>query len=109
IWATPGNAADHRQAELLAQRILELDAARSAGHELEHAFLLQGAQVVLCRVGRLETQRPCNLRARGRHAAFGNEVLDHPEDLGLPGRELVHGRFLYEFTVTVSIASPRRL
>jgi hypothetical protein len=46
-----GDAADERQAHLLAQRVAQLDAARGAGAQFEHALALQGAQVLLGGVG----------------------------------------------------------
>ena len=87
--AAGGDAADERQADLLAQRVLEHDAARAAGDQSEHALALQGAQVFLGSVGGPEAERFRDFRTRGRHAVRGNRVLDEFEDLALAGRKFV--------------------
>jgi hypothetical protein len=90
--AAGGHAADQRQAELLAQRILQHDAAGTARDQRDHAFALQGAQVLFRGVGGAEAERLRNFRARRRQAVGGDRVLDELEDLALAGREIVrHG------------------
>ncbi len=86
-----GDAADQRQAHLLAQRVAQLDAARGAGTQLEHALALQGAQVLLGGIGRLEAERLGDLGPRRRHAVLGERLLDEAQDLALARSEVVHG------------------
>ncbi len=50
------HATDERQTQLFAQNVFELNAARSAGNEIDHAFALQGAQVLLGGIRRLEAE-----------------------------------------------------
>ena len=76
--------------ELLAQRVLQHDAARAAGDQREHALALQGAQVFLGGIGGTEAERLGDFRAGRRQAVRGDRVLDELEDLALAGRELRH-------------------
>jgi len=85
-----GHPANERQAHLLAQRILELNTARRARHELEHAFFLQRAQVFLGRVRRPETQLARNLGTCRRHPCLADKLLNHSENFSLPGGQLAH-------------------
>jgi hypothetical protein len=55
---------DERQAELVAQRILEPDAARGAREELDGPLALERAQVILGRIDRAETELPGNFVLR---------------------------------------------
>src|ERR1700691_109610 len=90
-----GDPADERQAQLLAQDVLELDAARGAGDEIDGALALQGAQVFLGGIRRLEAEGTRDLGTRGRHAAFCNGGLNEPQDLGLTGGKIRHATPVY--------------
>ena len=83
-----GDAADERQAHLLAQGILELDAARGTGQQRDDALARQRAQVLLGGVGGTEAELIGDFLAGGRHAGFLDRALDEPQNLGLPGREV---------------------
>src|SRR6185503_16741539 len=89
--AASGHAADERQAELLAQRVLQHDAARAPRHQGDYALALQGAQVLLGGVGGAEAERFRDLRTRGWQPVRSDCVLDELEDLALAGREVRHG------------------
>src|SRR5271168_1645078 len=90
-----GHAADERQTQLFTQNVFQLNAARSNGDQIDHAFALQGAQVLIGGIRRLETERARYFRAGRRHAAFGNSVLNQPEDLSLAGRKIRHASPVY--------------
>src|SRR5580700_3629459 len=90
-----GDPPDERQPQLLAQNVLELNAARSAGDEIDDALALQGAQVLLGGIRRLETQGARDFRARRRHPAFRDGVLDEPQNLGLTGSKVRHASPVY--------------
>src|SRR5208282_4051186 len=90
-----GHASDEGQSQLFAQNILELNAARGARNQIDDALALQGTQVFLGGIGRLEAERACNLRTGGRHAVLRDRGLDEPQNLSLPRREISHGIYLY--------------
>src|SRR5271156_404591 len=90
-----GNPPDERQSQLFTQNVLELNAARGAGDEIDDAFALQGAQMLFGGIRRLEAQSARDFRARGWHPAFPDGVLDEPEDLSLAGREVRHASPVY--------------
>src|SRR5271154_5354021 len=90
-----GHAADERQTQLFTQNVFQLNAARSAGDQIDHAFALQGAQVLLGGMRRLEAERARYFRTRRRHAAFGNSALNEPEDLSLAGGKVRHASPVY--------------
>ena len=77
--------------ELLAQGVAEQDAARGARPQVEDALALQGSQVILGSVGRLEAERLGDFGAGGRHALLVHGVLDETQDLSLARGEIVHG------------------
>ena len=106
---TGRNLADERQAHLLTQRVLELDAARGARQEFEHALALQGPQVFFSGIGRLEPELPGNFGARRWHAGFGNKLLNHLENLLLSGGQFAHlnsscinSQYLGLYTVSIA-------
>src|SRR5690606_26725229 len=88
--------ADERQAELLAQRILEPDPTRRAGQQLDRPFALERAQMLLRRIDRLELQALRDLRARRRHAGRVDRLLYQMKDLPLTRSEIPHDLDLYE-------------
>src|SRR5579863_6716272 len=87
---TGGHPADERQAHLLADGVLELDAARGAGHQGDDSLAGQGPQMLLGRVGRAETELVRDLGARRRHAALTDETLDQAQDLCLARGKVGH-------------------
>src|SRR5690606_13272453 len=79
--AAGGHPADQWQAELFAKRILQLDASRSTGYQLQYPLSLPRAQMFLGGVSGLETKLAGNLRTRGRHAGISDKLLNHLENL----------------------------
>ncbi len=88
IGPAGGHAPDQREPELLAQRVLETDAARGSGHKFHAALARQGPQVLLGGVGRAEPELCGDLGAGGRHAGLDEGLSDQMQDLGLSGREV---------------------
>src|SRR5260221_14386911 len=89
------DAPDERQSQLFTQNVLELNAAGSAGDEIDDALALQGAQVFLGCIRRLEAQSARDFRACGRHSVFHDGVLNEPQDLGLTGGKVRHASPVY--------------
>src|SRR5882672_2796550 len=90
-----GDTSNQRQSQLFAQNVLELNAARSAGDEIDDPLALQSAEMFLGGIRRLEAQRARDFGARGRHSAFYDGVLDEPEDLSLARGKVRHGSPVY--------------
>src|SRR5690606_172011 len=84
------DAADERQAELLAQRILQTNAARRAGQQLDRTFALERAQMLLGRIDRPELQPLSNLCPGRRHTGAVNRLLDQIQNLSLTRSEIAH-------------------
>src|SRR5713226_9552326 len=86
--AARGDAADERQPGLFG----EADAARGARGQLDRAFPVQDAQMLLGGVGRAVAERLGDLRTRGRKAGLLDGFSDEVEDFALLGSELFgHG------------------
>ncbi len=91
--AARGDLADQRQADFLrrghqlAHAVLQADAARGAGDELDQPLLGERLQVLLGRVERAEAEGARDLVARGRGAALGERLADELEDLRLARRD----------------------
>src|ERR1700722_890747 len=100
------DAPDERQPQLLTQNVFQLNAARGAGNEVDNALALQGAQVLLGGIRRFETERARDFRARGRHSAFHNGVLNEPKDLSLTGGKVRHASPVYVASDWYYIQSP---
>src|SRR6266700_3844480 len=100
----PGsNSADKRQPGLFG----EADAARGARGQLDRAFPVQDAQMLLGGVGRAVAERLGDLRAGGRKTGLLDGFADEVEDFALLGRELFgHGASVsvYLYTVYVRLA-----
>src|SRR6266699_3359475 len=100
----PGsNSADKRQPGLFG----EADAARGARGQLDRAFPVQDAQMLLGGVGRAVAERLGDLRAGGRKTGLLDGFADEVEDFALLGGELFgHGASVsvYLYTVYVRLA-----
>jgi hypothetical protein len=68
--ATRGDAADQRQADLLAHGVLQLDASRGARHERDHPLAGERTQMLLGGIGGLEPELLRDFCPRWRHAGF---------------------------------------
>src|SRR5688572_6105084 len=102
------DASNERQADLLAQRIFESNAARHTGQKLDDAFALERAQMLLGRVDGAKFQRLGNFGTRRRHARFVHSLLNQKQNLPLPRSEIAHGlRPVYKISMTLYTA--RRL
>ena len=86
--ATRSDAADQRQADLLADGVLQFDASRGARHERNHPFTGERTQMLLGGIGGLEPELLRYLCPRWRHAGFCNSSLDESENFGLAGGEV---------------------
>ena len=69
---------------------VELNAAGSAGQDVEDAFALERTQMFLGRVGGLETEFVGDFGAGGRKAGALHEVLNEGKDLCLAGGQGAH-------------------
>src|SRR5262245_7249154 len=81
-----GDAADERQ----PHGLLQPDPARGAVEDLEDAFALERAQMLLGGVGGGEVEHARDLGARRRKTGFRDRVADELQDLRLPRGELLH-------------------
>src|SRR5690606_2476569 len=84
------DAPDERQTELLAQRILQTDAPRRAGQELDRPLALERAQMLLGRIDRPELQPLSDLGPGRRHAGRVDRLLDQIQNLPLARGEIAH-------------------
>ena len=96
--AASRHAPDERQTQLLAERIAQPDAARSARDQLDAALALKSAQVLFRRVRRAEPQLPRNFCARGWHAGFNHGLAYEVQDLRLAWCEIRHTCNYIQFT-----------
>ena len=88
-WTACRDATDEGQRALHrhARNILESQASRGAGHELDRTFFRQRLQVIFRRAGSGKSQPRGDLGARWRHPASLHEASNPVEDLPLARRE----------------------